>query len=104
MINSISLPFRATTMTVHLDQPLHNGFLCTSAEYQSTDDQATPGEIGILYKNGTLWTFQPTEYSPPIEPGNDYTPPFAGWWNEHYTFSGETDEMFRLLNRPNRYD
>ncbi len=95
---NISLPFRSTTITVHLDQPRHFGFLCTCADE----------EIGILYKNGILRTFEPSEYSPPIEwEKTTYTPPFDGWWLDEYEEKIRnfvSVEMMQMRNRPIRYD
>jgi hypothetical protein len=81
----ITLPYRASTMTVHLDQPRHTGFLCTD-----TEDE----EIGILYKNGILYTFVDSEYSPPVEWQNatNYTPPFSDWWQDEFIKSYDEEE------------
>ncbi len=83
------------SLTVHLDEPRHNGFLVTDQDNE---------EFGILYKNGILSSFQPSIYSPPSEWQKNYKPPFEDWWLDQYDeLINEyvSPETLRLLSRRN---
>ncbi len=74
----ITLPYLEREMTVHLDQPRRNGFLCTDANGE---------DLGVLQKSGWLYTFEDVrEYRVPIEveKATELTPPYAEWWDEKY--------------------